>query len=372
MKILIILPNLGGGGAERLALNLAEYWIDKGFNIAFALFRAEGVLLSDIPEKAVIYDLKATTLKSSLWALRRVIADYKPFFLWANMWPVTCIAVASWMLSFCTGRIVLTDHIHLSTEARQNLKMKYWKLKLSILVSYPFASFRTAVSTGVCQDLQGIMYPLRLRVDVINNCVKSYIFSELREKILLPASWSRFTGKRIICVGSLKRQKNHRLLIESFSILQSLTNERLMLAIVGEGELRSELESLVLTLGLSDRILLPGFFLDPAPWYMSADLFVLSSDWEGFGNVLIEALSFGVPVVSTDCESGPREILKDGLYGELVPTKDATSLSLAISKSLGAVHDKMKLIERANDYSVDKIGQKYLSLVQQKIMYKLK
>jgi glycosyltransferase involved in cell wall biosynthesis len=133
------------------------------------------------------------------------------------------------------------------------------------------------------------------------------------------------------------------------------------LTILGEGLLRAELEVLIHQLGLQDRVTLPGFTIDPSHWYHSADLFVLSSSWEGFGNVIVEALECGVPVVSTDCLSGPAEILANGRYGRLVPVGDATALAAAIQASLLESHDQDALRRRAQDFAVPRIADQYLA-----------
>ena len=121
--------------------------------------------------------------------------------------------------------------------------------------------------------------------------------------------------------------------------------------------------ALVTELGLQKRVSLPGFTRDPYPWFRSADLFVLSSRWEGFGNVIVEALECGVPVVSTNCPSGPDEILEDGRYGKLVPVQDPVALANAMVQSLNEVHDREALMRRAQDFSVRKISDEYLSYI---------
>ena len=132
------------------------------------------------------------------------------------------------------------------------------------------------------------------------------------------------------------------------------------LCILGEGSERTALETQVHALGLEGRVLLPGYKSDPAPYYARADLFVLSSDHEGFGNVIVEALDHGVPVVSTDCPSGPREILQEGKYGTLVPVGDVDALAQAMLATLHAPHDPAALKARARDFAVDTIADQYL------------
>src|SRR5690606_36566302 len=125
---------------------------------------------------------------------------------------------------------------------------------------------------------------------------------------------------------------------------------------------RTALEAQVRTLGLHDVVDLPGFASDTGPFYGRADIFVLSSDYEGLPTVMIEALEHGVPVVSTDCPSGPREILEDGKYGRLVPVGDVEALAQAMLESLQSSHDHAALKALARDFAVDKIADQYLDL----------
>ncbi|WP_246191668.1 glycosyltransferase [Pseudoxanthomonas gei] len=166
------------------------------------------------------------------------------------------------------------------------------------------------------------------------------------------------TGPVILTVGTLKAVKNHAFLIEAFSRLPTKLNATL--CILGEGQLRSEIEKIVESKGLIGRVLLPGFRTDTTPWYRRADIFVLSSRHEGFGNVIVEALAQGIPVVSTDCPSGPREILCDGKYGRLVPVGDVDAFASAMLAGLKEVSGSEILKERARDFSVGKIADEYL------------
>ena len=132
------------------------------------------------------------------------------------------------------------------------------------------------------------------------------------------------------------------------------------LVILGEGGLRATLEQDVQDLGLQGRVVLPGFHGDPTPWYQAADLFVLSSDFEGFANVVAEALACGTPVVSTDCPYGPAEILEHGRYGELVPVGDAVALAAGMRRAVRLLWDREALQRRALDFSIPRQAKMYL------------
>jgi glycosyltransferase involved in cell wall biosynthesis len=173
--------------------------------------------------------------------------------------------------------------------------------------------------------------------------------------------WSCPPGKRILTVGSFKDQKNHQLLLRSFSQMIS-AEARLML--VGTGQSEVNLRALAADLGIADRVIFAGFHPDPTPFYMTADLFVLSSDYEGFGNVIVEAMACGTPVVSTDCPSGPAEILENGRYGRLVPVNNPSALATAMRVALAETPDRAMLQKRAAEFSSAIAAQRYLDLLE--------
>lgn len=162
----------------------------------------------------------------------------------------------------------------------------------------------------------------------------------------------------VVSVGRLTRQKNYSLLLRALKVVRRTRDVRLV--ILGEGELREELGSTARALGLADAVSFPGFVENPFGYMARASVFALSSDWEGLPSVLIEALAVGCPIVSTDCPSGPREILQDGEYGRLVPTGDVGSLAAAIEATLTEKTKSSRLRERALDYSSDRIAEEYI------------
>ena len=172
--------------------------------------------------------------------------------------------------------------------------------------------------------------------------------------------WCCPPGKRVLTVGSLKEQKNHPLLLRAFARIPD-PQARLML--VGMGECEVGLRALAGDLEIADRVIFAGFHPDPTPFYRTADLFVLSSDYEGLPTVLIESLSCGTPVVSTDCPSGPAEILEGGRYGRLVPVRDPAALAAAIQAALSETPDRGALQRRAGDFAPAIAAQRYLDLL---------
>ena len=223
---------------------------------------------------------------------------------------------------------------------------------------YRLAHARVGVSTGVVQDVAALSGLKRSQFEVINNPVPQREIPSPQSLADADAMWGIPRGPRVVTVGSFKAQKNHHLLLKSLTLMVD-GGVRLMFVGTGEGEAR--LRAAASELNITDRVIFAGFHADPTPFYMTADLFVLSSDYEGFGNVIVEALSCGLPVVSTDCPSGPAEILDNGRFGRLVPVNDADALSQAMTQALAQPHDKDLLKARARDFDPEKAARKYLA-----------
>jgi glycosyltransferase involved in cell wall biosynthesis len=165
----------------------------------------------------------------------------------------------------------------------------------------------------------------------------------------------------ILAAGRLTPQKDFPTLLRAFGLLGSDAAHRLM--IIGEGEEHEALQRLTDRLGLGERVAFPGFVEEPLSYMRGACLFVLSSAWEGFGNVLVEAMAVGTPVVSTDCPSGPREILLDGALGPLVPPGDPGALADAIRAALTRPTDRDRLRRRAREFSAEVVTRRYLDVL---------
>ena len=358
MHISIVLPNLGGGGAERLHIDLANEWIDKGHNVDFFLMKKYGELLPILPEKANVFDINAKSLLRGTFPLAMLIKKRNPDIVLSAMWPLTSITAISWILSGRTGELFLSEHIVLSIEGRENINISPKFIGVILRFTHIFAKKIIAVSKGVKDDMCKISSISEKNVDVIYNPVSEKHDLNFGNHMPKEILWGNDYRYHVLSVGSLKKQKDHETLIRAFSLLSNDISAKLV--ILGDGPLKGYLTDLICNLGLQDKVFLAGFTNNTYPWYKSADLFVLSSRWEGFGNVIVEALECGVPIVSTDCNSGPREILKNGKYGKLVKVGDYRGLSKAIYKTYKEETNKEFLIERSKDFSVDKIASKYL------------
>ncbi len=357
-KIAIVLPDLRGGGAERLHINLAKSWTQRGWQVEFVLLRAEGDLLGFLPDGATIFELGVDRIRWVLPALQRYLRSARPDVTLVAMWPLTCVGVLAWLCSGKQGRLFLSDHTQLSVACLEETLTDLRSLSLSMRLTYPLATGVIAVSKGVQADICQLSRMEARQITVIHNpaAIESTSLNGASENG--DSLWGFGRGARLLSVGTLKPQKDHATLLRAFALLPEELDASL--AVLGDGPLRGELSDLAQALGIHDRVRFLGFVPDPIPWFRTADVFVLSSRWEGFANVIVEALSFGVSVVSTDCPSGPSEILEDGRFGELVPVADPTRLALAIAATLTTERPKEPLIKRSRDFAVDAIAARYL------------
>lgn len=357
--IAILLPDLRGGGAERLHVHLAEAWLARGYDVEFILLQQRGELLGALPKGVRLVNLSAPRLRDALWPLRAYLRQRQPTVVLAAMWPLTVITSMAAILAGIGTRCVLSEHAVLSQAYRHKGRAHRLLMRLSMALCYRLADVRITVSAGVAADLATLSGIGQDGFRVIYN--PAAVGADFNPDEQDPPELTGIVTPLILAVGTLKAVKNYPLLIAAFARLLRL--QEATLCILGEGELRSDLEQCIAEHGLQGRVLLPGFRLDTGPWYRQADLFVLSSRHEGFGNVIVEALEQGVPVVSTDCPSGPREILCDGKYGRLVPVEDIDAMAEAMRRALSEVPDRELLRARARDFSVERIADQYLDVM---------
>ena len=358
--ISILLPNLQGGGAERVNLDLAHEFSRAGHEVEFVLMQARGELLEEARNSFSVVDLTTPRARSLPFALARYLRRRRPDALLAAMWPLTVIAPLALRLSGHRCKVLVSEHGILSAQYRDWGKFHRLLLRLSTSLGYRNVDCRIGVSAGVAADMAALSGIRKDAFEVVYNPVPPRVVPEEASLDIADRLWSGPRGARILTVGTMKAVKNHALLLRAFARLDR-PDARLMF--VGDGTGREALLSLARDLGVVDRVIFAGFQLDPTPFYETADLFVLSSNYEGFGNVIVEALSCGTPVVSTDCPSGPAEILKNGRWGRLSPVGDAEALAKAMRASLEDYHDTAALKRHAADFAPEIAARKYLELL---------
>ena len=328
-RFAFLLPDLGGGGAERVALRLIADSLAAGHEVDLVLSQARGELLPLVPAGVRIVDLGAPRIRSVIAPFRAYLRDRRPDAVHIMMWPLTIAGIIACKLAGSTARIVTADHTTLGRQYGGS-RRRLASVALTTRYFYPMADAVLCVSNESADDLARLSRLDRSAIEVVYNPVAAP-----PAPVVVPPAIEALWGKdcaRILTVGSLKPVKNHAMLIRAFARLAR--RRPAMLMIVGEGGMRAELERVAAAEGVADRVVMPGFTLDPWPYYASADLFALSSDYEGFPLVLIEAMRCGLNIVSTDCHSGPREILGGGEFGALIEVGDEIALSDAMQVML--------------------------------------
>jgi len=327
----IFVPDLRGGGAERVMLHLAA-GLGDNYDVDLLVFRAEGEYMPEARALGVRVVALEATPRSGFRPFLSYISKKKPSLVisaleWPNLWN----AMAR-MLGSGKTKAIVTEHtvpsVYYGTSRRTLLRA------YPILARIPYRAVDgvVCVSEGICEDAARTYKLDRSKTRVIyNGVITGRLFGKAKERVTHPFL-SKTSHKLVLAVGRLSREKDYPTLLRAFKQVAQELPARLL--ILGQGPERPAIQKLVLELGLEGLVDMPGFVENPYAFMARADVFVLSSRFEGFGNVLVEAMALGTPVVSTDCPYGPAEILGGGRWGELVPVGDAESLATAILKQL--------------------------------------
>ncbi len=359
--IAIIIGSMRMGGAERASLNLANEFASRGIRCDLVLVHAEGFFLEELhPEVNIVSLGRKRTLFSGL-ALSRYLKKIKPQLIIANQTHVQLLTLWARNRSAKNIPVILNEHSLFS----RNLEKGTLKTKLIKFLAnrwFISADAVTAVSRGVADDLIKVFPDLLSKSTVIYNpVVNNELVKKSFETIDFP--WLNDSSIPVVLgVGRLVADKDFKNLIEAVALVRQ--DRRVRLAILGDGEEKDSLIHLAEQLKFANDISFQGNTTNPFAWMRSCSVFVLPSKREGLPMSLIEAIACDCPVISTDCPSGPREILNDGLYGKLVPVEDSVSLAKAIHETLdnkGTEFDKEKAIQA---FLVSTVCENYLALIQ--------
>lgn len=363
-KIAFYLPSLRGGGAERIMVTLANAFAEQGLSVDMVLAKATGQYLSQVAPAVRVVDLGASRVITSLPGLVSYLRHERPQAMLSALNHANVVAVWARQIARVSLTLVVAEHNNLSsTLARGRLDRTGWMPRF-MRIAYPKAEAVVAVSKGVADDLARTIGFPRGRIDVVLNPIDARL---IQRRSLEPVEHQWFRPGEppvILGAGRLTMQKGFPTLIRAFAKLREKREARLV--ILGEGELQGTLQGLIADLGMSECIALPGFIENPFAWMRAADLFVLSSVWEGLPTVLIEAMACGSRVVSTDCPSGPSEILENGQWGRLVPTGNVDALSCAMCAALDDA-EPPDVARRAADFSIESAVAGYLKALQVKL-----
>jgi glycosyltransferase involved in cell wall biosynthesis len=370
IRVSLFVPTLDGGGAELIAIRLAQGLLEQGFRVDLVLAKAEGEYLSRVPKQVRVIDLKSRSpvILFKTIALHHYLRQEQPDVLISIL---DIVSAATWAQRFAKAktRVIMTAHTHLSQQFQDKPELIGGKVRsLFIRWFYPQADAIVAVSQGVAKDLAQIAKLPFETVRVIYNPVVTPEVLELSQAPIDHPWFAPGEPPVILGVGRLVRQKDFATLVRAFALVRQQCPARLM--ILGnvdkrEPNIKPQLEALIQELQLGEDVLLPGFVSNPYAYMAKAAVFALSSLYEGFGNVVVEALAAGTPVVATDCESGPAEILEYGKYGRLVPVGDYHSLAKSLLDTLHEPVNTELLQQRAKVFSIENVIGQYVDVVKE-------
>jgi len=359
VNITLVISSLSSGGAERVLVLLAEGFQRNGHRVTVVTLYGTDLDFYKVPDGVQRLALNVAGNSSTLvqaiwnkvyrlWVLRRAIQSTQPDIVISFIDQINVIT--SLALTNTGYPIIATEHCDPSTISYGFI----WERLRRI--TYPNIDRIVSVSKGVDRYF-----------DWLPKAQRAVIHNPLAPLVLSPKKHPA-TGRSLIAMGRLTQQKGFDILLQAFARLKDIYQEW-TLTILGEGELRTELESLCDSLGLCDRVHLPGVVQTPYEVLLQADIFVMSSRFEGFGNVLIEAMACGLPVISTDCPSGPNEIIRDGVDGILVPNKDVDALAEAMDRLMSDEDERKRLsscaMEAVERFSLEKIMGMWEKLLAQ-------
>ena len=394
-RMAILLPSLEGGGAERSMLNLAKAFLAHGRTVDLVLCKAQGAYMDEIPEGATMIALAATggfqtRFIAAMENFRDFFALLRPVLLASKIAPeiarirslqqymeqsrpdvilsaiTYCNLTAIWAKQssdldipvIVSERIALSDYCAAPSNSR---KWRWRYLPELVRRTYPGADAVVTVSNQVADDLTTTVGLNPRTVTTIYNPVVDDALRARARQALEHKWFAPGAAPVILGVGRLTEQKDFSTLLRTFARVRATREARLV--ILGEGRLREELEDSAMKLGIRDDVDLPGFVTNPFQYMARASVLVLSSEYEGLPGVPIQALACGCPVVSTDCPGGSAEILANGKYGALVSIGDADGMAKAVVAELDQPTAREVLLQRAEDFSVERAAKNYLDLL---------
>lgn len=355
-RVTLFINSLRGGGAERVCATLANQLRSQGWNIEILVLNLRDASVRNAVHPAVpIVDLNVRHARTSLLAVARYLRERRPeqFLVFNHQLAILLV----WLRSLRLGRFSIVAR-NISTLSRKAAFERSWwhrhVVRAMTIMFYRRVDIIIAQSEGMKHDL--------IANYGIDACCVRVIFNPLSEQFSrylrqAPLPWSA-RREELLYVGRLTAIKGLDLLMASCAICMR-RNRNLVLRIVGEGEEKSTLQHQARRDGIAERVVFEGYVADTAGFYAQARVLLLTSQYEGFPNVLLESIAQGTPVVSVDCASGPSEIIQEGVNGFLVKSRNAEEFAAAIERALCNQWDARSIQRTAERYSGEQIAHRY-------------
>ena len=362
-KIVFFLFDLGLGGAEQVVIRLSNYLASEGLRVHILCINDRNDFEDKLTDKVSISSFKKERIYQSILPLISFIKKQEFDSFVSNVWPLTFVSVIAGIFSHkFLKKLILIEHCHLKEEFKNRSFLFKLFQRFSIRIFHNFSREVICVSYGIQEDLirKGVK---KIKTRVIHN--PAYPTNGITDQTLDDNSqkWLQGEKLKLISVGNLKSQKNYPNIIWAVELLKKESDLKPHLLILGEGPERNAIELIIKEKNLEEDVNLMGLHSDPLSLIKKADLLVLPSNFEGFGLVIVEALSVGVTVVSTDCLSGPKEIIKNNEFGYLCKVNDPVDLASTIKFAIDNKINPEKLKLRAKDFSIETVGPIYKELL---------
>jgi len=369
-KVAFFGPQYGMGGAGRVCADVGRALARNGYDVDFLVdgtYSADSYLEEGLPRNGRVVKLTEASCSDPghsvlryaelLTALATYLRREDRGVLVSNLTKFNLLAVWASVLSSFGWGLVLVEHNLLAPRITGRSRSLPWLVR----THYPFAHEVVAVSGDVKSELRESH---GLEADTCTTVRNPVDVEEVTSKSdrKVDHGWFLNDIPVIVGVGRFIEQKQFSVLLAAFERLTHQAEARLVL--VGDGPLREKLTALAVELNIEDRVDFLGFASNPYKYMRRAQLLAISSRYEGFGVVVVEALTCGTPVVATDCPGGPSDILNDGEYGELVDVGDPQGLADAMTRTLENPSDPDRLVERAHHYRVDKVADRYAEVIE--------
>jgi glycosyltransferase involved in cell wall biosynthesis len=361
-RILFVIPSLAGGGAEKVLLNILKYLDRKQFIPYLAVFDYKGEYLKDVPEDIVVFDMKKRNrfgfFKLVLVMAFTILPGIKPdavvsFLVYANL-----VAVIAKIISPVKPQVLINERNY-TLKAERNIRTIRIK-EILIRKIYPRADRIITVSSGILSDLNKKYMIPEKKLQVIYNGVDINMIRGTKEDEITDIDWFIDDTPIISACGRLIYQKNYPLLLKAFALAQTLIDMKLL--ILGQGKDKNMLKGLVDKMGIKKKVLFMGFQKNPYKYIKASKIFILSSRWEGFPNVILEAMACGVPVISTRYP-GVQEVIDDGADGIIVPSRNPDMMAEKIVRLFKDKKLSEGLVNRGyqklQDFRVDKMVERF-------------
>lgn len=360
VRVALFTGSMSGGGAERVMLDLAASLADRGLKVDLVLTHARGEYLHLVPKNVRVIDLDSRKLVSFIWDFLWYVRKERPAAVLSSLLLPDLASLIAKLVFGKRLRVVVRQANMFSIRfAEEQFRSRQYMNVVRLLL--PFADGVVAISDGVANDLRALSPRAANKVVTVYNPAATFEIEELSSACIDHPWFGDDDIPVILSAGRLARQKDHGTLLRAFA--EVVRSRPARLVILGQGPERDKLQELAGRLGLAECFDLPGFDVNPFAYMARASVFVLSSRYEGFGNVIVQAMACGTPVVSTDCPSGPSEMLEEGRWGRLVTVGDWRAMARGIEETLDDPMPAEELKARASVYSVEASVDRYLELL---------